>query len=162
MVAFFVISGFVLARSLDRNFGASRFLQGRIFRLFPAAIATIGLFAVLFYRFGFVVYRGASYEPLDILANMAMLRTDIDRVMWSMKAELAATPLIFACVWVYRRLGARAVVATAVVLFGLAFVGQYSQLIGEDTNLALLFAFPVGILVHFKGCLLYTSPSPRD
>jgi peptidoglycan/LPS O-acetylase OafA/YrhL len=151
VVAFFVISGFVLARSLDRNFGASRFLQGRIFRLFPAAIATIGLFAVLFYRFGFVVYRGASYEPLDILANMAMLRTDIDRVMWSMKAELAATPLIFACVWVYRRLGARAVVATAVVLFGLAFVGQYSQLIGEDTNLALLFAFPVGILVHFKG-----------
>jgi len=151
VVAFFVISGFVLARSLDRNFSLSRFLRGRILRLFPAAITTIGLFALLFYGFGVVVYRGASYEPLNILANMAMLRTDIDPVMWSMKAELAATPLIFACVWVHRRYGARAVMAIAVVLFALAFVGQYSQFIGDDTNLALLFAFPVGILVHFNG-----------
>ncbi len=151
VVAFFVISGFVLARSLDRNFSASRFARGRIFRLFPAAIMTIGLFAALFYGFDFVVYRGASYAPLDILANMAMLRADIDRVMWSMKAELAATPLIFACVWLFRRRGTPALIATAVVLFGLAFIGQYSKLIGDDTNLALLFAFPVGILVHFKG-----------
>lgn len=151
VVGFFVISGFVLARSLDRNFSAVRFLRGRIFRLFPAAITTIGLFAALFYAFGFEVYQGASHEPLNILANMAMLRTDIDRVMWSMKAELAATPLIFACVWVHRRYGARAVLAIAVVLFGLAFVGQFSKLIGDDTNLALLFAFPVGILVHFEG-----------
>jgi peptidoglycan/LPS O-acetylase OafA/YrhL len=67
------------------------------------------------------------------------------------RAELAATPLIFACVWLYRRRGAGAVIATAVVLSGLAFVGQYSQFIGEDTNLAPLFAFPVGILVHYKG-----------
>jgi peptidoglycan/LPS O-acetylase OafA/YrhL len=151
VVAFFVISGFVLARSLDRNFSAGRFVRGRLFRLFPAAITTIGLFAVLFYGWDFVVYRNASYEPLNILANMAMLRADIDAVMWSMKAELAATPLIFACVWLYRCFGARPVVATAVVLFGLAFLGQYSRLIGEDTNLALLFAFPVGILVHFRG-----------
>jgi peptidoglycan/LPS O-acetylase OafA/YrhL len=151
VVAFFVISGFVLARSLDRNFSASRFLRGRVFRLFPAAIATIGLFATLFYAFGFVVYRGASYAPPNILANMAMLHADIDVVMWSMKAELAATPVIFVCVWLYRRFGARPVIATAVVLFGLAFVGPYSKLIGDDTNLAPLFAFPVGILVHFKG-----------
>lgn len=151
VVAFFVISGFVLARSLDRNFSASRFVRARIFRLFPAAIATIGLFAALFYAFGFVVYRGAFYSPLNILANMAMLGADIDRVMWSMKAELAATPLIFACVWLYRCVGARALIAATVVLFGLAFVGQFSKLIGDDTNLALLFAFPVGILVHFKG-----------
>ena len=151
VVAFFVISGFVLARSLDRNFSASRFLHDRIFRLFPAAITTIGLFAALSCAFGFVVYRGASYEPLNIVANMVMLRADIDVVMWSMKAELAATPLILVCVWLYRRFGGRPVIATAVVLFGLAFVGQYSKLIGDDTSLAPLFAFPVGILVHFKG-----------
>ncbi len=161
VVAFFVISGFVLARSLDRNFSASRFVRGRIFRLFPAAITTIGLFAALFYATGFVVYRGASYAPLNVFANMAMLHTDIDRVMWSMKAELAATPLIFGCVWLYRRHGARAVVATAVLLFALAFVGQYSQSIGEDTNLAPLFAFPVGILVHFKGEVIARRLSPR-
>jgi len=107
VVAFFVISGFVLARSLDRDFSAARFARARIFRLFPAAISTIGLFAVLFYVFGFNLYEeeGASFTPLNIVANMLMLRTDIDAVMWSMKAELAATPLIFLCVWLYRRYG---------------------------------------------------------
>jgi peptidoglycan/LPS O-acetylase OafA/YrhL len=151
----------VLARSLDRNFSASRFLRGRIFRLFPAAITTVGLFAALFYAFGFVVDRGAAYAPLNILANMAMLHADIDVVMWSMKAELAATPLILVCVWLYRRLGAGTVIAMAVVLFALAFVGQYSQSIGEDTNLAPLFAFPVGILVHFKGETVARRLRPR-
>jgi peptidoglycan/LPS O-acetylase OafA/YrhL len=161
VVAFFVISGFVLARSLDRNFSARRFFRSRLFRLFPAAITTIGLFAVLFYGWGFFAHRNSSYMPLNILANMAMLHTDIDAVMWSMKAELAATPLIFVCVWLCRRFGARPVIATAMVLFGLAFVGQYSKLIGDDTNLALLFAFPVGVLVHFKGEVIARRLRPR-
>jgi peptidoglycan/LPS O-acetylase OafA/YrhL len=151
VVAFFVISGFVLARSLDGNFGAWRFIRGRIFRLFPAAITTIGIFAALFYAFGFQQYHGASFAPLNILANMLMLRADIDAVMWSMKAELAATPLILLCVWLYRQHGARSVIAIVIVLLGLSFVGQYSRGIGDDTNLAPLYAFPVGILLHFRG-----------
>jgi peptidoglycan/LPS O-acetylase OafA/YrhL len=151
VVAFFVISGFVLARSLDANFGAWRFIRGRIFRLFPAAITTIAIFAALFYAFGFQLYRGASYAPLNVLANMLMLRADIDAVMWSMKAELAATPLILLCVWLCRRYGARPVIAIAILLFGLSFIGQYCHSIGDDTNLAPLYAFPVGVLLHFRG-----------
>jgi len=53
VVAFFVISGFVLARSLDRDFSAMRFARARIFRLFPAPIITIAICALLFYGFGF-------------------------------------------------------------------------------------------------------------
>jgi peptidoglycan/LPS O-acetylase OafA/YrhL len=151
VVAFFVISGFVLARSLDRNFDIVRFLTARIFRLFPAAIVTVAIFAAIYYCFRFSVYPNASFEPLNIIANMLMLRVDIDLVMWSMKAEVAATPLIIFCVWLFRRCGTEAVIGITVVLFGLAFVGQFSKSIGDDTNLALLFAFPVGILVHFKG-----------
>jgi peptidoglycan/LPS O-acetylase OafA/YrhL len=151
VVAFFVISGFVLARSLDFNFNAVRFLRARIFRLFPAAIVTVGIFAALYYGFGFNPYGRGSYAPLNVLANMLMLRTDIDAVMWSMKAELAATPLIFVCVWLFRRYGARPLIAIAVVLFGLSFVGQFTKAIGDDTNLAPIYAFPVGILIHFKG-----------
>jgi len=151
VVAFFVISGFVLARSLDANFGAWRFIRGRIFRLFPAAITTIGIFAALFYAFGFQQYHGASYAPLNVLANMLMLHADIDAVMWSMKAELAATPLILVCVWLCRRYGVRPAIAIAILLFGVSFLGQYSHSIGDDTNLAPLYAFPVGILLHFRG-----------
>ena len=151
VVAFFVISGFVLARSLDGNLDAARFVRARVCRLFPAAITTVAIFTALFYAFGFSLYGRASFTPLDVAANMLMLRADIDAVMWSMKAELAATPLIFASVWLFRRHGARPLLAIAAVLFGLSFVGQYNHMIGDDTNLAPLYAFPVGVLLHFRG-----------
>jgi peptidoglycan/LPS O-acetylase OafA/YrhL len=112
---------------------------------------TVALFTAIYYGLGFSVYPKASYEPLNVVANMLMLRVDIDLVMWSMKAEVAATPLIVLCVWLFLRHGAVVVIGLAVTLFGLAFVGQFSKAIGDDTNLALLFAFPVGILVHFIG-----------
>jgi peptidoglycan/LPS O-acetylase OafA/YrhL len=161
VVAFFVISGFVLARSLDRDFDALRFARARIFRLFPAAITTIAIFATAFYAFGFSPNKDASFTPPNIVANMLMLHVDIDRVMWSMKAELAATPLIFACVWLFRRYGDYPVAAIAWVLFGLSFMGQYWHAIGNDTNLSPLYAFPVGILVHFRGAALAERLKPR-
>jgi peptidoglycan/LPS O-acetylase OafA/YrhL len=160
VVAFFVISGFVLARSLDANFSVPRFLRARIFRLFPAAITTILIFTALFYAFGFNLYRDASYGPLNILANMLMLRANIDVAMWSMKAELAATPLIILCAWLCRQYGARPVSAVAFLLFGLSFVGQYSHAIGDDTNLAPIYAFPVGVLLHFRGRALCEKLGP--
>jgi peptidoglycan/LPS O-acetylase OafA/YrhL len=160
VVAFFVISGFVLARSLDRKFDIFRFVLARIFRLFPAVIVTVAVFAALFYGFGFSLYPKASFEPLNVLANMLMLRADIDVVMWSLKAEVAATPLIIFCVWLFRRYGRWPVIAIAVVLFGLSFVGQFTKSIGDDTNLAPIFAFPVGILVHFGGRELAAKLTP--
>jgi peptidoglycan/LPS O-acetylase OafA/YrhL len=162
VVAFFVISGFVLARSLDRDFRAARFVRARILRLFPAVISAIALFALLFYAFGFNLYaeEGAVIAPLNIVANMLLLHTDIDVVMWSLKAELAATPLIFLCVWLYRRYGEWPVTAIAWVLFGLSFLGQYRHALGTDTNLTALYAFPLGILVHFKGAGLVKRLTP--
>jgi peptidoglycan/LPS O-acetylase OafA/YrhL len=150
VVAFFVISGFVLARSLDRDFSAARFARARIFRLFPAAITTVAIFAALFYGYGLNLFPRASFTPLNIVANMLMLRSDIDAVMWSMKAELVATPLIFFCVWLFRRYGPRPLIAVTVLLLGLSFIGQFKDMLGEDTNLSPLYAFPVGILLHFR------------
>jgi peptidoglycan/LPS O-acetylase OafA/YrhL len=74
VVAFFVISGFVLARSLDRKFDIPRFVIARVFRLYPAVIVTIAIFAAIYYAFGFSFYPKASFEPLNVLANMLILR----------------------------------------------------------------------------------------
>ncbi len=43
VVIFFVLSGFVLARSLDANSDPTRFIRNRFFRLFPAAILLTAL-----------------------------------------------------------------------------------------------------------------------
>jgi peptidoglycan/LPS O-acetylase OafA/YrhL len=87
---------------------------------------------MLYYVFGFNLYEeeGAYFTPLNIVANMLMVATNIDAVMWSMKAELAATPLIFLCVWLFRRYGERPVTAIAWALFGLSVLGQYRHAIG--------------------------------
>ena len=59
VVAFFVISGFVLARSLEANPDPVRFFKNRLFRLFPAGIAVVALLTALHAWFGiYVVYEG--------------------------------------------------------------------------------------------------------
>jgi peptidoglycan/LPS O-acetylase OafA/YrhL len=150
VVVFFVISGFVLARSLDRNAYPSLydFFRDRAFRLLPASIAVVGILALLHQQFGFYVGYEGRFDPLNIALNMLLLKSDINGVMWSLTVELAATPLIFAAVIAYRRLGPAPLVSIVVILFGLSFVGQYRDMIGA--NLAPLYAFVVGVLVHFE------------
>jgi peptidoglycan/LPS O-acetylase OafA/YrhL len=157
VVAFFVMSGFVLARSLDRSSDARGFAIARAFRLLPAVASTIGVFVLVYALFGYAMSGHAlsggasSYRPLNVILNMLLLRVNMDVVMWSLKAELAATPLIFVCSWIGRTGRAQWLLPIAGVLFALSFVGQYCHALGDDTNLGPAFAFPVGVWLHFKG-----------
>jgi peptidoglycan/LPS O-acetylase OafA/YrhL len=161
VVAFFVISGFVLARSIDRNFDFGHFAKNRALRLLPASIVSVGIFAALYFFFGFKLFPGASYTPTNVVLNMLMLRADIDHVMWSLKSELAASPLIFFCVWLARRHGPHPLLGIALVLFGLSFIGQYTHALGEDTSLGPWFAFPMGVYLHFNGSSVFRIFSSR-
>jgi peptidoglycan/LPS O-acetylase OafA/YrhL len=106
VVAFFVISGFVLARSLDaKNPDTARFFQNRFFRLFPAGIAVVLLLTALHYQFGFYVGFEGDFSPANVLLNMLLIRSDINSVMWSMTVECAAAPLILLSVWVFTKFG---------------------------------------------------------
>ena len=158
VVAFFVISGFVLARSLERNFEAKAFAIARAFRLIPAAVVTVGVFFVLYAVWGHFVY-SASYSVLNVVLNMLMLRADINGVMWSMKAEVIATSLIFVCSWIGLTGRSRWLLAIAAALFALSFVGEYCHALGDDTNLGPLFAFPIGVWLHFEGRKLVSGLS---
>jgi peptidoglycan/LPS O-acetylase OafA/YrhL len=162
VVAFFVISGFVLARSLDRNFDARGFAIARAFRLLPAAAAAVGVIVLLHAFFGFALNGAVSYGPVNVIFNMLVLRANIDGVMWSMKAELAATPLIFVCSWIGHAGKPHRLLLIAAVLFAFSFIGQYCHAIGDDTNLAPLFAFPIGVWLHFGGRKLAEQLSTRS
>ncbi|HVX76460.1 MAG TPA: acyltransferase [Bradyrhizobium sp.] len=151
VVTFFVLSGFVLARSLDGNSDPVRFLRHRLFRLFPAAAATVALLTVLYWKFGFFVGFKASFDPANVILNMLMIRSDIDVVMWSMTVECVATPLILLSVWILQKRGEPQLWGLMVVLIGLSSWGPYVHLLGGFTNLAPLYAFIVGVLIHFRG-----------
>ena len=88
---FFVLSGFVLARSLSNNPDLLTFLRHRIFRLFPAAIAVVLLFSVLHAQFGFYVAQEPDFSWTNIVLNALMIRHDINGSMWSMTVECFAT-----------------------------------------------------------------------
>ena len=78
-----------------------------------------------------------------------MIHSDINGVMWSMTVECFATPLILGCFLACKRFGRAPLVALSIVLFGLSFWGPYAHLLGGATNLAPLYAFITGVLLHF-------------
>ena len=73
---------------------------------------------------------------------------------------MAATPLIFFSTWLARHAGSKYLIALAATLFGLSFVGQYCQAIGDDTSLGPLFAFTVGVWLHFAARAIVNRLSP--
>jgi peptidoglycan/LPS O-acetylase OafA/YrhL len=161
VVVFFVLSGFVLARSLDANPDPTRFFRNRIFRLFPAAIFTVTLLTGLHWQFGILVGDKASFDTPNVILNLLMIKSDINRVMWSMTVECVATPLILLSVWLFHRHGERPLWILVAVLLGLSPIGQYSQLLGGYTTLAPLYAFVVGVLIHFRGARISSLIGPR-
>ena len=161
VVMFFVLSGFVLARSLERNARALTFFLHRTFRLVPAAAATVLLFTVLHWQFGAVLGSDASFNSINVLLNALMIRSDINPIMWSMTVECAATPLIIACFFAYNKFGRPSLVLLCVLLFGLSFYGPYVHLLGGATNLSPLYAFVIGVLLHFM-VVQSAKPSPRQ
>lgn len=150
VVIFFVLSGFVLARSLDSNPDPIKFFRGRLFRLFPAAFAAVLLLTVLHWHFGFFVGYEASFDLTDVILNLLMIRSDINGVMWSMTVECAATPLIMLSFWLFRKYGPQPLWILVVVLLALSSWGPYVHLLGGFTTLAPLYAFVVGVLLHFR------------
>ena len=158
VVGFFVISGFVLARSLEANPDPVRYFRSRIFRLFPAAVVVVALLAALYQCFGIFVGQ-TNFNPINVLLNMLMIRTDLNSVMWSLKVECFATPLILFSAWLAKRDGASWLWVAIFVLFALSFWGPYCYALGEPSSLAPLYAFIVGVLAHHYGPSFDIRPS---
>jgi exopolysaccharide production protein ExoZ len=160
VVTFFVLSGFVLARSLDGNSDPVRFFRNRVFRLFPAAMAVVALLTALHWQFGIFTGYEASFDPLDVILNLLMIWSDINGVMWSLTVECVATPLILLSVWLFRKQGERPLWILIAVLLVLSSWGPYVHLLGGFANLAPLYAFVVGVLLHFRGARITSLISP--
>src|ERR1700748_594520 len=67
VVLFFVLSGFVLARSLHNHPSIFEYFRNRLFRLFPAAASTVLLLTVLYYRYGFFVGFKGSFDWFNVV-----------------------------------------------------------------------------------------------
>jgi peptidoglycan/LPS O-acetylase OafA/YrhL len=124
-------------------------------------VAVVYLLAAVHYSFGIYVGHEASFDPVNILLNMLMIRSDINVPMWSLTVECFAAPIIFLGVFLFRRRGVLPLWISVAVLFGLSFWGPYVHMLGGATSLAPLYAFIVGIIVHFEGGRLTGNLSSR-
>lgn len=111
----------------------------------------VTLLSFLHEWFGIYVMYEGDFSPTNIILNMLMIRTDINAVMWSMKVECFATPMILFCAWLARSKDARWLWPMIAILFALSFWGPYVHALGDATNLAPLDAFVFGVLVQHHG-----------
>ncbi len=151
VVVFFVLSGFLLARSLDRDPDPITFVRHRLFRLLPAAIATVFLLTLAYQCFGFYVGFKPSFDPLNVVLNALLMKSDINGVMWSLTVECVAVPVILISHALLRRSGTTLVWILVVILVAMSSWGPYVHLLGGFTNLAPLYAFVAGLLVQTYG-----------
>jgi peptidoglycan/LPS O-acetylase OafA/YrhL len=105
------------------------------------------------------MYEG-DFSPGNVVLNMLMIRTDINAVMWSMKVECVATPLILLSARLLQGNGAPRLWAIIAILFGLSFWGPYVHVLGDASNLAPLYAFIVGVLVQHYGDRIASAMRP--
>ena len=122
---------------------------------------TVTLLTVLHWQFGFYVGEEASFDALNVVLNLLMIKSDINRVMWSMTVECVATPLILLSVLVFHKHGERPLWILITVLVILSPIGQYAHLLGGYTTLAPLYAFVVGVLIHFRGAQIAALIGPK-
>ncbi len=144
VLLFFVISGFVLFRSLEAGTTPAKFIFGRVKRIYPAAAVTVLLFAAIIGAFG---YDGIQISSGNIALNALLIRTDINGVMWSLKVEILAAPLILAAWSIWSpRLGW----ALLILAIALSFWGALNRFLDVPTT--GLHAFALGMLAaHYRG-----------
>ena len=154
---FFVLSGFVLTDSLEHGpspvgRAAGRFAIARLFRIYPAIIATV-LFFALFYALTGIALSPNAYSIRSLLRNMLLLQVDIDAIMWTIQVELAAIPLIFVAFLLKRRWGFPVLVPLTVGLAITTFSGWWWQLLRPYPPFrpAWLYVFLVGMIAYYLG-----------
>jgi len=141
---FFIISGFLLARSLDREGDALRFAVNRVLRIYPGFIACVLVTAFVFGAAGSALPLAAYLTDselwrhlrltLDCLCSNAWLpgvwnyvgdeamRRVVNGSLWSLSAEVLSYLLLLA-LW----LALRSVPAAVLALVGLLLATRWSE-----------------------------------
>ncbi|HEY9744738.1 MAG TPA: acyltransferase [Oculatellaceae cyanobacterium] len=149
VVAFFFISGYVIAYTLNRLKTAPvrSFIISRFFRLYPVFWVSLAMMLCL------RALTGHFYPLEQILANITMfnkfvLIPDINGVAWTLQIELGF--YILAVLFYMRKLSKNATsIVTAIYLFlGTALVLAFAK---AKTGIDFPLAFPLGLSVMFTG-----------
>lgn len=152
VVFFFVLSGFVLTASLQKTGRpvmelAWPFAVSRLFRIYPAWIFAVLVFAGVYWLTGKTL--GAVPTFMEMVRNILLLSVSIDGVGWSIQTELLAIPvLLVALHWI----AAGKIVRIFVIASVLAVLTNPMKLIlpleGGEPRAIFLYCFLFGALTQ--------------
>ena len=167
---FFIISGFLLCRSLDHEGDALRFAVNRVLRIYPGFIACVLVTGLVIGAAGSSMPLGAYFADVELLRHLRLtldclcsnawlpgvwnyegddaMRRVVNGSMWSLSAEVLSYLLLLA-VWL---LLWRGVMPTVLALVGLTLVtrlstGAFDQLAAVSFTLPYFAAGAVTYLV---------------
>jgi peptidoglycan/LPS O-acetylase OafA/YrhL len=143
---FFVISGFVLAISLNKGASTVKFISARAFRIYPAHMFIV----IVWFMFApWLFFGGGNHSVWDLFQNLALAfptnYVPMNGPTWSLRVEIAAVPIILAAWLIRTQLGVRGLVALAAILAAISFAPDlyFGDMIGR-----YLFVFVLGMLAH--------------
>ena len=131
---------------------AAEFLAARVFRIYPAIIATVLLFTLWYFATGRSI--GLPGNDLQtVLLNMSLLAVHMNGVMWTMQVELIAIPVVLFA-FALGRINIFLILALAVALLGASYYDWYLNLVpapGGIPRPKYLYVFVLGVAVFFSG-----------
>ncbi|MFJ8627527.1 acyltransferase family protein [Kitasatospora sp. NPDC093550] len=155
VIAFFIVSGYIIPASLERRGDVRAFWIGRVFRIYPALIVSM-LFAelVLPHDYQVLTFNGYHHDKLWLAGNGLML-TDVLGVVnglsvsWTLTYEMLFyffVSSLFTFAW-HRRSAPIAVGAAAIALALGVWIPSYSLQtgLGAITNLTVAAVAIVGM-----------------
>lgn len=156
VILFFILSGFVLTMVLqngprDEAANAREFLIGRIFRIYPAVISSLGIYWLLFFFTGLSLFATSAQTVSNYLLNGLLIQPAINGVTWSLQLEMLAAPLILLIYMGWCRIGRNAWLAPYILLLGMSFSSVWNHLIGAPFNLGQIYAFIAGMVAFLYG-----------
>jgi peptidoglycan/LPS O-acetylase OafA/YrhL len=143
VMVFFVLSGYVLwgsfARKRPTTADVPDYIVARLFRLLPLVVATTLLYWLV-----------TSPSPGELIANMLLLSTGMNKVLWSLQVEMIGSMVIFIAWLAARNDPTKLFIALCVVAAAVPFF-RGNQFV------VYLPAFLLGALIHHVPARIWQS-----
>ena len=152
VIAFFVLSGFVLGQSLMRQEQlpfqslSVRFAWLRIARIYPAILACMMAFFILSWLFHVVGFHTfPQFTVIQLIQNATLYYPAMHGPSWSVQVEVLAVPFLLAAEWLRRRLGTVGLLVC--LLYAMVAIDDPALVFRLPAVWPYLFMFFVGWLV---------------
>ena len=166
---FFIISGFLLSRSLDREGDALRFAVNRVLRIYPGFVACVLVTALVFGAAGSSLPLAAYFTDPELLRHLRLtldclcsnawlpgvwdyagdeaMRRVVNGSLWSLSAEVLSYLLLLALWMLLRSVPTAVLVLVGLTLATRASAGAFDRLAGVSFTLPYFTGGAVAYLV---------------